>query len=89
MKLCRPRALRHMALRMLGREDRTSRVAGIRFVMTELSTTPGRPLSWREDSCDGSWKMNTVVSSVAGGRVVDNVCYFNYVVILTVKQKRM
>lgn len=65
MKLWSPLVFKHMALSMLGRDERTSLVAGICLVMTELRTTPGRPLSWRDESWDGSWKMKTVVTSVA------------------------
>ena len=57
--------LRQRALRILGREPRTSRVTGMCLLMIELSMTQGRPLSCRVESWEGSWKMNTVMTSVA------------------------
>lgn len=35
------------------------------FISKEFNTTPGRPLSCRAVNCDGSWKTNTVITSVA------------------------
>ena len=69
---CSPLVLRHIALRMLGREDSTSRVTGICLLMMELSTTPGKPLSCNAESWEGSWKMKTVVTSVAEERKRQN-----------------
>ena len=60
-----PLALRHMALSMLGKDDNTSLVTGMGLLITEFRTTPGRPLSCNADSCDGSWKIKAVVTSVA------------------------
>ena len=37
------------------------------LLIMELRTTQGRPLSWSGESWEGSWKMNTVVTSVAEG----------------------
>ncbi len=47
---CKPLELRHIALSMFGKEERTSLVTGICLLIMELRTTPGRPLSCKADS---------------------------------------
>ena len=44
------------------------------LLIMELRTTQGRPLSWSGESWEGSWKMNTVVTSVAEGESGGCVC---------------
>lgn len=48
------------------------------LLIMELRTTQGRPLSWSGESWEGSWKMNTVVTSVAEG-AQRGVCVCVYV----------
>ena len=57
----RERERRHVG----GEEGGTEEVGVTFLLMMELRTTQGRPLSCSGESWEGSWKMNTVVTSVA------------------------